>query len=386
MPGIQDLVKLALVSQRQDVITFTEVICSDDFKLSITSDFSDLSFFDSSLILIDASIFYNFDIAILEYVEKFSDFSICILPPDVPSQVISYVEKSFKFIVPFPINAEYFHSYCMHVMDSISSLHMNFNSQKFERKTIPDSFSGYFCGNSSLIKNIRIQILNAACSKTPVLILGETGTGKTTAAHIIHTLSDRKHKKMVSVSLSTIVETLAESTFFGHIRGSFTNADYECRGYFEVADGSTLFLDELGLASLSVQAMLLTVLETGNFKKIGDNKEQHTDVRLIFATNANIKKMLRSGRFLQELYFRICDNVIKIPPLRAHKEDIREMVMHYLGAETTITDEAIERLENYSWPGNIRELHKCIDRARLNCHNSVITADSIDFGDVSFLQ
>ena len=156
---------------------------------------------------------------------------------------------------------------------------------------------------------------------------------------------------------------------------------------FEAADGGTLFLDELGVASLDVQAMLLTVLETGNFKKVGTQKEQHVDVRLIFATNADITRMLRDGSFRSDLYFRICDNIIKLPPLRERKEDIWEMVESYIVKEDfMIKEDALERLENYSWPGNIRELHKCLRRAMVRSKDHVIGAEQIDFGDVSFLQ
>lgn len=386
MPGFQDLIKLSLVSKRQDIIRFTEAICSDEIKLSIASDFSNCSFSKSLLLVIDASLFIDFDFRMLESGEKLSRFSICIIPPGMPPQLVRYVEKSFRYIISFPVSTDYFRSYCLRVKSGISNLSRGSISRELESPPIPDSFSGYFCGESSLIKKVRSQILMAAASNEPVLILGETGTGKTTAAQVIHTLSDRNSKKMVSVSLSTIVETLAESAFFGHTRGSFTNAESECCGYFELADGSTLFLDELGVAPISVQAMLLTVLDNGNYKKIGDNKEYHADVRMIFATNADIEKMMSNGHFRQDLYFRICDNIIRIPPLREHKADIRGMVMHYLDEDIRITEDALACLEDYSWPGNIRELHKCLRRAAGICRNKVITVESIDFGDINFPQ
>ena len=192
---------------------------------------------------------------------------------------------------------------------------------------------------------------------------------------------------MVSYSLSTVVESLAESTFFGHVKGSYTNASIETIGLFEAANGSTVFFDELGLASLAVQAMLLTVLETGNFKKVGSQKEQHVDVRVIFATNADLTQMLREGTFRTDLYWRICDNIIKLPSLRERKEDICDMVESYISKEDyTIKDEAIEKLENYSWPGNIRQLHKCLRRAMSHAKDHVIRADQIDFGDINSLQ
>lgn len=386
MLDVQDSLRLSLISKRHDIINFVEAMCSVNVKLTIASDFSTISFSKTRLLLIDASIFSDYNLENLEYGEKCSEFSICLLPQDIPRQLIIYVEKSFKYILPFPVSAEYFRSYYLRVINSLGKFQPDYISQKLTAQKIPDSFSGFFLGDSDIIKKIRGQILIAAYSKEPVLILGETGTGKTTAAQVIHTLSDRRGKKMVSVSLSTIVETLAESAFFGHTRGSYTNAESESRGYFEEANGSSLFLDELGLASVSVQAMLLTVLETGNFKKIGDSREQHTDVRMIFATNADVEQMLNTGNFRRDLFFRICDNLIRIPPLRSHKEDIRGMIMHYLDTDMMITEDAIERLEDYNWPGNIRELHKCLKRACVNCNNNVITADSIDFGEINIPQ
>ena len=386
MPGVQDSVRMSLISRRHDIINITEAMCSDDIKLTIASDFYSLDFSDLTILLIDASLFLDFDLDVLESGEKFSAYSICILPSDISSQVINYVEKTYRYIIPFPINTSIFHSYCLRIRTKIPSLRKEDITRCNNFRSIPESFSGYFCGNSEIIRKIRSQIFDAACNKAPVLILGETGTGKTTAAYVIHSLSDRKNKKMVSVSLSTIVETLAESAFFGHIRGSYTNADYENKGYFEVANGSTLFLDELGVASRALQAMLLTVLETGNFKKIGESREQHSDVRMIFATNADMEMMLRTGRFRQDLYFRICDNLIRIPPLRSHKEDIRGMVLNYLDNKTRITEDALGLLEEYSWPGNIRELHKCLHRAVEICTNKLITVDAIELADINIRQ
>ena len=386
MPEVQDFIRLSLVSKRQDIISFTEAMCSDEFKLTVASDFSDISFTDANIILIDSSLFADLDLDILQYVNKISDISLCILPADLSVQAVTYVEKTFEYIVTYPINQDYFQSYCKRISKVLAKIRRTFTVKAMQSSSVPDSFSGYFCGDSCLIRRVRGQILQAAYSNEPVLILGETGTGKTTAAQVIHNLSDRKNNKMVSVSLSTIVESLAESTFFGHKRGSYTNAEYECCGYFEQANGSTLFLDELGIASRSLQAMLLTVLEDGNFKKIGDNKEQHVDVRMIFATNEDIEQMLRTGRLRRDLYFRIFDNLICIPPLRSHREDIPDMIMRYLNNDITISDDAVELLTNYNWPGNIRELHKCLRRACANCPDKRITADSIDFGDINFPQ
>lgn len=358
-------------------------MCGAAIPLTVITTLSDIPLSLSSLIIIDASLFACADNEFLKQAETISDYALCIIPSDIPLEAMSYAERIFKYTISFPIRIDLLKDYCRRTVNLI-----NFQKEENipffkENEMVPESIDGYFCGHSEAIRNVRKQILNAACSKDPVLILGETGTGKTTAAQMIHTLSARKEHKLISVSLSTVVESLAESTFFGHARGSFTSADYEGLGCFEVADGSTLFMDELGTASLSMQAMLLTVLETGNYKKVGMDKEKHVDVRMIFATNADLKLMLLEGKFRPDLYFRIYDHMIRIPALREHKEDLREMVFNFLEKESVlISEDAIELIEQYSWPGNIRELHKCLRRALHNARDNVITSDVIDFGNM----
>ena len=385
--GIQSFNKILLLSERRDVVNFCEAACGPAISLTVNTEFTkippiafELLIFDASLIIGKANSFYR-------CLELFSDRIACLLPFDAPFSLRNYVEHKFKFIIHYPMSVDNFRTSFLHIHNQLFHQIKKDTLPFQENENVRDSVSGYFCGSSSKIKNVRKQIIEAACTREPVLLLGETGTGKTTAAKIIHSHSQTKDKKMVSYSLSTVVESLAESTFFGHVKGSYTNAENERIGLFEAADGGTLFLDELGVASLDVQAMLLTVLETGNFKKVGTQKEQHVDVRLIFATNADITRMLRDGSFRSDLYFRICDNIIKLPPLRERKEDIWEMVESYIVKEDfMIKEDALERLENYSWPGNIRELHKCLRRAMVRSKDHVIGAEQIDFGDVSFLQ
>ncbi len=375
--------RLSLLSERNDIKKLLKDMCGAVIPLTVITTLSDIPLSLSSLIIIDASLFTCADNEFLQQAETVADYSLCIIPGDIPSDTMSYAERIFKYTISFPVKLDLLKDYCRRTVNLI-----NFQKEEYipffqEGEMVPESIDGYFCGHSEAIRNVRRQILNAACSKDPVLILGETGTGKTTAAQMIHALSARKERKLISVSLSTVVESLAESTFFGHARGSFTSADYEGRGCFEVADGSTLFMDELGTASLSMQAMLLTVLETGNYKKVGMDKEKHVDVRMIFATNADLKLMLLEGKFRPDLYFRIYDHMIRIPALRERKEDLREMVFNFLEKESVlISEDAIELIEQYSWPGNIRELHKCLRRALHNAENNVITAGCIDFGDM----
>ena len=375
------------MSERRDIINFFEAACAATISLIVQTEFTKILPVSYELLIFDASLIAGKATSFYRCLELFSDKLVCLLPLDISSGLRDYVEDNFNYIIPYPISINNFRESFVFIQNKLMQSRKCENCSLLENETIPDSVSGYFCGASSKIKTVRKKILGAACTRDPVLLLGETGTGKTTAAGLIHALSDTKGRRMVSYSLSTVVESLAESTFFGHVKGSYTNAEKERIGLFEEADGSTLFLDELGVASLEVQAMLLTVLDTGNFKKIGTQKEQHVDVRMIFATNANLDRMLREGSFRSDLFFRISDNIIKLPPLRERKEDICDMVESYISKEGfLINDEAVTKLVNYSWPGNIRQLHKCLRRAMCHTRGQVIHAEQIDFGDISFPQ
>ena len=384
---VQIFSKILLLSDRKDVINFFEAACGTTIPLTVITDFSKAPHVSFEIVILDATVIIGKPASVYRTIELYSDKFICLLPSDSPFDLHSYVDKTFKYILFYPISIERFRNCLFDIQTQLQYQLKIENYALPDSERIPDSVLGYFRGKSTMMTTVRKKILSAAGSKEPVLLLGETGTGKTTAARLIHALSAAKEKTMVSYSLSTVVESLAESTFFGHVKGSYTNAENERIGLFEAADGSTLFLDELGVASLDVQAMLLTVLDTGNFKKVGTQKEQHVDVRLIFATNADIERMLREGSFRSDLYFRICDNIIKLPPLRERKEDIWDMVENYIIQEDfMIKEDALERLENYSWPGNIRELHKCLRRAMVLAKDHIIGVEHIDFGDVNFLQ
>lgn len=381
------------MSKREDIIHFVEKACGSTGSVTVFRSFADLKNDCIPLILVDASLFFEATLcdsfASHDFSRRIIENGVCILPCNCSKQMSELVEKWFNHIISFPMDIDLFRSCCIKISTKIYASRKKGCQLTDDMINVPESFYGFFCGESTQIKSVRRQLLSASCSDEPVLILGETGTGKTTAARVIHALSNRRKKEMVSVSLSTVVESLAESTFFGHVKGSFTSAESECKGCFEAANESTLFLDELGVAPISVQAMLLSVLETGVFTKVGNDKTQHVNVRLIFATNADLMRMLSEGTFRPDLYYRINDHLIKIPPLRNHKEDIRGMVLNYFDKKSVIiSEEAMECLENYHWPGNIRELHKCLKRALKNASqksmDGIITPEFIDFGDISF--
>ena len=376
MSESQSLSKISLLSERFDIIQFVEKACGPAVSMTSFPGLFDLELASkkASLVILDVSLFLSDDFAKLQRIEVFSERIVLIIPADLPSAVVSYAEKSFKFFIPYPVSMEVFRASMVRFCNYMNHKDPEDIQLLARNEAVPKSFFGYFCGTSDKILDVRRKLLKVSCSKRPVLLLGETGTGKNTAARVIHALSENKGKKLVRLPLSTVVDTLAGSVFFGHAKGAFTSAECDSKGVFERASETTLFLDELGSASLDVQKMLLSVLDTGYFKKVGSEIEQHTNARLILATNADIYRMMKGGTFRDDLFYRICDNIISIPPIRERKEDIHYMVDVYIQKKNfTITKSALEKLENYSWPGNIRELHKCLGDAMENNPSHVIT-------------
>ncbi|HEV8245112.1 MAG TPA: sigma-54 dependent transcriptional regulator, partial [Polyangiaceae bacterium] len=218
----------------------------------------------------------------------------------------------------------------------------------------------------------------------PLLVHGETGSGKEVIARLIHDGSPRKRKPLVVVNCAAIPETLAESTLFGHEKGAFTGASARMLGAFERADGGTLFLDEVGELSGPTQADLLRVLESGSFSRVGSSSEIKVDVRVVAATHRSLEEMVVAGRFREDLLYRLNAVVIEVPPLRGRSDDIDALCDAFLAEfsrsaklERTISEDARQRLRRYAWPGNVRELKNVIERASVLC-----AAGSIEIEDL----
>ncbi|OIP66721.1 MAG: hypothetical protein CO150_07265 [Nitrospirae bacterium CG_4_9_14_3_um_filter_53_35] len=225
----------------------------------------------------------------------------------------------------------------------------------------------------------------AEAPKTPVLLSGESGTGKELAANAIHYQSARAHGALIKVNCSALPENLLEDELFGHERGAFTDAKETKKGLFELADGGSLFLDEIGEMTSSLQPKLLRILEGEPFRRVGGTREIKTDVRIIAATNRDILDMLEKNIFRQDLYFRLKVMEIRLPTLRERKEDIPLLANHFMHlhsremgrSEGTMTGEALELLMSYSWPGNVRELRNVIERAVILAHGKPIDREHL---------
>lgn len=252
-----------------------------------------------------------------------------------------------------------------------------------------DSKSTMYWGDSDVMNNLRNIVEKVAATDANILITGENGTGKEVLANEIHRLSTRGGKKMLPVDMGAITETLFESELFGHVKGAFTDAKTDKPGKFELADGSTIFLDEIGNLSYSLQAKLLTALQRRSIVRVGGSTQIPVDVRLVCATNRNLQQMVNDGEFREDLLYRINTIHLELPALRQRKADIVPLANRFLRQYGDIynktnlrfSDEAEQKLTSLPWYGNIRELQHAIEKAVILSDGGIIAAEDIDGGN-----
>jgi len=249
-------------------------------------------------------------------------------------------------------------------------------------------------GKSEALNKVLEQVERVAASNSSVIITGESGTGKELVARAIHSNSNRKYFPLINVHCGALTESLLESELFGHEKGAFTGAAFNRKGRFEMADGGTIFLDEIGTISAKMQIELLRVLETRSFVRVGGNKEITSDFRVICATNRDLNELVRTGRFREDLFYRLNVVNIRIPPLRERTEDIPLLVQHFIKkyctsmSRDTITVDpaAMEYLETFDFPGNVRELENMIERAIVVGNGKVIRLRDLPMGKEAMSQ
>ena len=240
-------------------------------------------------------------------------------------------------------------------------------------------------GRSRVIQDIIARAERVADTKSTVLITGETGTGKELVARAIHDRSPQRNMPLIKVNCAAIPESLLESELFGHTRGAFTGANVAKKGKFALADGGTIFLDEIGTMSPALQAKLLRVLQEREFEPLGSERTEKVDLRVIAATNRDLRQMVAEGRFQEDLFYRLNVIPFELPPLRDRRDDIPLLVDHFVRKHAQRTGRRIERvdddvvtaLQQYEWPGNVRELENTIERAVVLSDGAVITGRTI---------
>jgi len=242
---------------------------------------------------------------------------------------------------------------------------------------------GALIGESPGLRKVMQQIRLVASTDASVLISGESGTGKELVARAVHDQSNRRSRALIKVNCGALPDSLFESEFFGHVKGAFTGAIKDKPGRFELAEGGTLFLDEIGEVPLAMQAKLLRVLQEQELERVGDTLTRAVDVRIVAATNRDLKKEVDAGRFRQDLFYRLSVFPIELPPLRDRREDILPLATHFAMQSARrmnrpmprLTPDAVSQLTHYDWPGNIRELQNVVERATILSQGGLLQFD-----------
>jgi len=257
-------------------------------------------------------------------------------------------------------------------------------NRRLQQMQQPDAFSGLLTRDTEMLRICR-TIEKVACSSATVLLLGESGTGKEVLARGLHEASPRRKERFIAINCAAIPDNLLESELFGFEKGAFTGAAKTTPGKIETADGGTLMLDEIGDLPHSLQAKLLRFLQERVIERLGGRQEIPVDVRIVCATHQDLKSLIKEGRFREDLYYRLAEIVVTIPPLRLRTGDsallahafVRRFCNEQNRAIMTLTEEAIRAIESHDWPGNVRELENCIKRAVIMADDSQITSNDI---------
>ena len=387
-------VAIAVVASDCGVLRFFECVFEEEFKMNFFSDSQvasllknpddfDYVFFDTATAMSEKALgrwsdicaFFKGRIFVLTYESEISNY-------------YSNLSDNAK-TVPYPFTKKTFFLFFNKGLND--SLPITRRQKPPAQKAKTDEFKmvpqfSRLIGSCEKLNEIKRKILMVADTDTPLIFFGESGTGKTLAAQIAHELSSRKNKPFVIANMANGNKELFESNLFGNVRGAFTDAR-EREGLFKKADKGTLFMDEIAELSLDCQAKLLRVIETGLFRPVGSDEEFRSDARLIFATNADLRQMVRKRLFREDLYWRIVDFPIEVPALRERCADFPLLVQNELNEiqkksarSYSITKEAVQKMAECQWPGNFRQFKACLRRAAiLSRDTGVIDEDAISF-------
>ena len=348
-----------------------------------------LKMFDKNkydLLLVDMKMPGIGGLELLKKVKEIDKETIVILITafaSVPSAITALKDGAYDYVTK-PVDPDELAHLVKKALEQKALKHENIQlKENIEEIIKPDNF----IGESPQMKKIFELIHTVAPTDTTVMIRGESGTGKELVAKAIHINSKRKYFPIIPVNCGAITETLLESELFGHEKGAFTGAQFKRRGKFEMADGGTIFLDEIGSISPKMQIELLRVIETRQFSRVGGNQLINSDFRVIIATNEPLEDLVKQGKFREDLYYRLNVFSIVVPPLRERRTDIPILAYYFLSKFTTamnkpvknISKEAMDFLSNYDWPGNVRELENAIERAVVIGKESSIHVKDLPF-------
>ncbi|MFI4861849.1 MAG: sigma-54-dependent transcriptional regulator [Phycisphaerales bacterium JB063] len=295
---------------------------------------------------------------------------------DIPTAKAAIRNGAYEFIEK-PLDLDVFRTLCTRALQQVFLRAQNDNLR--ERLDEQYGFEGII-GSSPAMRAVITRLKQVAPSDIPVLITGESGTGKELFAQALHNNSKRSKKPFVPLNCAGLSESILEDELFGHVRGAFTGADKDRQGRFEYADGGTLFLDEVGDMPMLMQAKLLRVLESGEVVRLGANETRHVSVRLVSATNHTVEELVEQGKFREDLYFRIKGAAIHLPALRERREDIPQLVQHFVTKFAqemdrpvpSVAEDAMSMFMQHDWPGNVRQLINAVQNTVIVCDGEKI--------------
>jgi DNA-binding NtrC family response regulator len=379
--------RLLIVDDEQSVrYSFRKLLNSPQYSFKEAADADEaISAFRSylpNLVILDIEMPGRDGIEVLKEIKQISPLTPVIIVTAYGSgdRVIKAMKYGAYEYIEKPFDIPRLISVIEDALKNTKSAETPVNSRDLIRISGSEQAEETLVGESAAIKEVFKLIGRVATSDASILIVGESGTGKELVARAIHKYSERSGKQFIAINCAAIPESLLESELFGFEKGAFTGADKQRAGKFEEADGGTLFLDEIGDMSLSLQSKLLRVLQEGTLERLGSSKTLRIDARIVAATNRNLEKDIVEKSFREDLYYRLKVITISLPPLRMRKDDIPLLTHHFLkkhsggrlGALLEISQDSLKQLEEYSWPGNIRELENVIKRAVILAKGNII--------------
>lgn len=381
--------KILVVDDDTDLLTaISRILVKDGYDFDLVENGEDCKYnidkYYYDIVLLDLSLPDISGRELLELIlQKAPETKVVIITGYATlANAVSSIKSGAADFIAKPFTPEELRRVLKRLLREISLVREN---ELLRRKIEGQGEGQMIVGESQLMRQVLELVEKVAPTDSNVLILGESGTGKELIARAIHQRSKRSENVFVPIDCTSLVETLLESELFGHVKGSFTGASETKHGYFELACGGTMLFDEVGNLPLSIQAKLLRVLQSRMFSQVGSTKTIQADVRILAATNQNLKGLITQGKFREDLFFRLNVVPIFLPPLRKRSEDVPLLANYFLKHYNrrrekpirTISPEVIEILKTYHWPGNVRELENTIERAMVFEESDTLTLKSL---------